>query len=618
MSGLVPVVIGTAGHVDHGKTSLVRRLTGVDTDRLVEEQRRGLTIDLGFAAFALPSGRVAGVIDVPGHERFLKNMLAGVGGMDLVLLVVAADDGVMPQTREHLAILELLGVAPGLIVMTKVDVAGPDLVELAEADIREGLTGTSWVDAPVHPVSSVTGEGLDALVAAIDARTASPSVRPAEAPVRLAVDRAFVRQGFGTVVTGTLTAGTLREGMALVLEPGGYKARVRGLQVHGASVGDVVAGHRVAVNLALTGNPGVDRGHWLLAPETLAPSDVLDVRLATSGHEVRHGQRVRIHHGTREVLGRIALAAGEVLPEGSGCLAQLLLEQPLWADFDDRLVLRHYDPGYVVAGATVLAPGGHRLRRRDRSGWARMAAAAEGRWADRVASALAERGWEPLSPAEAAAMVPSRAREDLVASLVSAGRWLPVASGGLDPDRVRVLGERVETLWRDLPAHRRLLRREEIQACVPARAGILGELLARLPSWTSVGRCLVPGEGPRTASAWVAEAWTIIHEVASAHHGLLDRGEVLRDRPSAWQDLLDEAIVLGEWLDLGQEILVRPADWEAWCVRVRAAMPGEAGVSTASIRETLGLSRRYVVPLLEAMDARGHTRRQGELRLWLA
>ncbi|MEB3236653.1 MAG: selenocysteine-specific translation elongation factor [Candidatus Sericytochromatia bacterium] len=617
MSGLVPVVIGTAGHVDHGKTSLVRRLTGVDTDRLAEEQRRGLTIDLGFAAFPLPSGRVAGVIDVPGHERFLKNMLAGVGGMDLVLLVVAADDGVMPQTREHLAILELLGLPPGLIVMTKIDLAGPELVELAEADIREGLSGTAWSEAPILPVSSVTGEGLEALVAAIDARTARPSSRPAAAPVRLAVDRVFVRQGFGTVVTGTLTAGTLREGMALVLEPGGHRVRVRGLQVHGDAMPEVPAGHRVAVNLAVTGNPEVARGHWLLDPDTLGPSEVLDVRLSAAGHEVRHGERVRVHHGTREVLARVALHEGEVLAQGGACLAQLLLEQPLWADFGDRVVLRHYDPGYVKAGATVVAPMGQRLRRRDRTGWARLAAAAEERWPERIALTLGEGGWEPLSQASARAMVPAHARGEVLAQLIGAGQWLPVSAGGLHPDRMGDLAAVLDGLWDQLPAHRRLLRREEIQARIPAQAGVLGEVLARIPGWTAVGRWLVPGGKARTAPDWVGAAWGSIRAAAGTQQGLVDRGEVLRGQPPEWSDLLDEAAVLGEWLDLGQDIMVRPEDWDVWKERVRSAIPDAAGASTAAIREALGLSRRFIVPLLEALDARGHTRRQGDLRQWV-
>ncbi|MEB3298149.1 MAG: selenocysteine-specific translation elongation factor [Candidatus Sericytochromatia bacterium] len=613
----VPIVIGTAGHVDHGKTSLVRQLTGVDTDRLIEEQRRGLTIDLGFAAMTLPSGRVASVVDVPGHERFLKNMLAGVGGMDLVLLVVAADDGVMPQTREHLLILELLGLPAGLIVMTKTDLAGEDLRELAEGDIREGLRGTSWAEAPLFPVSNVTGEGLEPLIREMDERTGARVSRPAGGSVRLAVDRVFVRQGFGTVVTGTLTSGTLREGAALVLEPGGHRVRVRGLQVHGEALSEVPAGHRVAVNLATTGTPEVVRGHWLLAPDTLVSSEVLDVHMLAAAHDVRHGERVRLHHGTREVFGRVALAEGTRLPAGAAGLGQLLLEQPLWADFGDRLVLRHYDPGYVVGGARVVAPAGQRLRRRDQQGWARLAAAADGRWHDRLAIVLVDRGWTPLSVEEARAMVPADHRSGIPADLEAKDLWLSTAHGGLHPGRLDELDGLLRKLLAELPAHRRLIRREELQGRVRVQASVLGEMLARLPDWEVRGRWIVPSGTERRVPDEVTVAWERIQALAVPYRGLLDRGEAQREAPPIVADLLDEALALGDWLDLGQDILVHRTEWEAWQARVREVLAGQGGTSTAAIREALGLTRRFIVPLLEAMDARGLTRRNGESRQWV-
>ncbi|HEY9722187.1 MAG TPA: selenocysteine-specific translation elongation factor, partial [Oscillatoriaceae cyanobacterium] len=303
MSEHLPLIIGTAGHVDHGKTTLIRALTGVDTDRLEEEKRRGMTIDLGFAPFKLSSGRLAGVVDVPGHEKFLKNMLAGAGGMDLVLLVVAADDGVMPQTREHLEILSLLHIPSGLVVVTKTDLVDPELLELALDDIAMALEGTFLEGAPMLPVSAPNGEGLPELLAAIEKTVGESPRKDATRPARMPIDRVFVKQGFGTVVTGTLFAGTLREGDTVAVSPAGLESRVRSLQVHGEKRSEAVAGQRVAVNLAGLEKQALGRGDWLLAPGAARASTLLDVQLEVlpGAKPLAHRSRVRLYHGTAEL-----------------------------------------------------------------------------------------------------------------------------------------------------------------------------------------------------------------------------------------------------------------------------------------------------------------------------
>ena len=271
-------IVGTAGHIDHGKTALVRRLTGVDTDRLPEEKKRGISIDLGFAPLVTPGGVHLGIVDVPGHERFVKNMLAGVGGVDLVLLVIAADEGVMPQTREHLAIVRLLGVTRGVIVLTKRDLVDAAWVEEIRRDVAALLSGTPFATAPVVEFSAVTGAGTAELFAAMDAQLAGLALRPAGEPARLPVDRVFTVEGFGTVVTGTLWRGRIHTGDTLELQPRGLPVRVRRVQVHGQTVEEARAGQRTAVALHGVEREQVERGDWLLAAGSLRPSRILDVR----------------------------------------------------------------------------------------------------------------------------------------------------------------------------------------------------------------------------------------------------------------------------------------------------------------------------------------------------
>jgi selenocysteine-specific elongation factor len=333
-----PLTLGTAGHVDHGKTALVHALTGVDTDRLPEEKRRGLTIALGYAPLLLPSGRRLSVVDVPGHERFVRTMVAGATGIDMFLMVVAADDGVMPQTIEHAAVLQALGVGCGVVAISKCDVADP--VAAAE-QVAELLPGVTLV-----PVSAHDREGLGELRDALDAAAAAlPGRGGRPGPPRLHVDRVFTVRGRGTVVTGTLWSGTIGAGDELVLQPGGTRVRVRGVQVHERQLARAQAGQRVAVNLAGVRVADVARGDVLAAPEIgLAPTRVLDCRLQLAG--ARHGQRVQVHHGTRAVAGRLAQLDGE--------LWQLRLEAPLLAQDGDRLVVRRLAPPDTLGGGVVL------------------------------------------------------------------------------------------------------------------------------------------------------------------------------------------------------------------------------------------------------------------------
>ncbi|MCL2549127.1 MAG: selenocysteine-specific translation elongation factor, partial [Symbiobacteriaceae bacterium] len=360
------VIVGTAGHVDHGKTTLIRALTGIETDRLREEQQRGISIEIGFAYFDLPSGRRAGIIDVPGHERFIKNMLAGIAGVDLALLVVAADEGVMPQTVEHLNILSLLQIQQGLVVITKRDLVEADWLELVEEEVRERLQGSFLENAEILAVSATTGEGLPALVAAIDRLTSSAQERDSKGVARLPVDRVFSVSGFGTVITGTLLSGSIALGDRLDLLPRGMTLRVRSLQVHGERVEEVLAGQRAAVNLAGIDQDQLQRGDVLASLGTLKSTMMLDARLhhlSSSPRALQQRTRVRVYSGAAEVMARLTPLEEEIIEPGQSSLVQLRLEEPLAVDAGGIFILRSYSPMTTIAGGTIIDPHPHKKTR---------------------------------------------------------------------------------------------------------------------------------------------------------------------------------------------------------------------------------------------------------------
>ena len=427
------IVLGTAGHVDHGKTTLVHRITGHNTDRLKEEISRGITIELGFAPFTLPNGQLVGVVDVPGHERFVKNMLAGATGIDLFMLVIAADEGVMPQTREHIDILRLLGVERGLVVLTKIDMVDDEWLELVRDDVSEYLSGGPFADAPIVEVSSVTGKGVPELLDAVSELCASIPERPSTGVVRLAIDRVFTMSGFGTVVTGTLWGGIIKQGDTLELSPSGKQARVRSLQVHGEKRSEAYAGERVAVNLTGVEKEFVERGNWLSTPGALRENRRVDIRLELlpGAPEMSQRARVHVHHGTTEVLARVKLLDCDTLPGGGSCYAQLELEEPLSALPGDRLVLRFYSPMFTIGGGAVLDPSAarHRKRRLD-EGLSRLAALHSGDPKQILLASMSKDGL-PWQLADIASCMQSGAGEAgaLAGELVEDGRMLGLADG---------------------------------------------------------------------------------------------------------------------------------------------------------------------------------------------
>ena len=359
------VVLGTAGHIDHGKTALIKSLTGVDTDRLKEEKERGITIELGFASLTLPSGLLVGIVDVPGHERFVKHMVAGAWGIDIVALIVAADEGIMPQTREHLDICRLLNVTKGLVVITKIDLADEELILLVKQEISEFVKGTFLEGEPIIRVSSLTGQGIDDFVKALEKLAQKTEERPADGLFRLPIDRVFVMKGFGTVVTGTMVSGRVRVGNTLEILPSGHEAKVRGIQVHNHPVREARAGQRAALNLQGLEKTDIKRGEVVCHPGTVKPTDMLDgelEHLASSPRPLRNRVQQRFHIGTSLVPARIILLDREELKPGEKCMVQFRLDAPVVALPQDRFVIRGSSAVQTLAGGVIL--NNHPLRHR--------------------------------------------------------------------------------------------------------------------------------------------------------------------------------------------------------------------------------------------------------------
>ncbi len=615
------LILGTAGHVDHGKSALVRALTGTETDRLKEERERGISIELGFAALPLPGGITLGVVDVPGHERFVKQMVAGAGGVDLALLVVAADEGVMPQTVEHLEILQSLGVRDGVVAITKTDLVDETLAAVVAEEVRDLAAGTFLAEAPLVPVSAVTGDGLDALRAALRERAAAVPPREGDGPFRLPVDRIFTLPGAGVVVTGTCWSGRVQVGDTLVLEPGERRVRVREVQSHGRDVPVGHGGMRLALALHGVKRDEVTRGDQVTAPGACTVTRRLDARVTLVPHfrgVMKHRSRVHVHHAGREVLGRVALLDAEQLSHESGrdtALVQLFLEQPVVARPGDRFVLRFYSPLDTMAGGRVLAVDAPRRRRFDPDALAELAVLEQGRPEEIFLQRLAE---------AAGAGLP-RAGHEAFAGLDDV---LPVGKRLYHRPWAEATARRVAELLRDVVERKPLrggLPREEARrktgfpggaaewAAFCAAAGPLGGWEVSGDRIVPQGGLVLPPELQRVVDA--AEAWL-------RDQGLAWPGEAaLAAVPAVAAAGHPPDAVLRFLAARGRAVAVTPtyhvhrdvlADLRG---RLREALAGEAELSFAAFRELTGLSRKLGIPLLEYLDGVGWTRRRGDVRV---
>jgi selenocysteine-specific elongation factor len=617
-------VVGTAGHIDHGKSALVQALTGTDPDRLAEEKARGITIDLGFAHLAVPDGPVLSFVDVPGHERFVRNMLAGAHGIGAVMLVIAADESVMPQTREHFHICRLLGIPRGLIALTKCDLADADAQAVAEMEARELVSGSFLDGAPVVRVSARTGLGLDALTRELRGLAASAAEPPAGGVLRLPVDRSFTMRGFGTVVTGTVVSGTLAAGDEVEVLPSGRRGRVRGVQVHGEARDRVEAGSRAAVNLSGLEVSEVARGDMLARVDTLRATSMIDVLLSTLPGErpLRHGARVRVHLASAEALARVHLAGAAALGPGETRRAQLRLERPSVAARGDRLVIRSYSPARTIGGAEVIDPLPRKRRRHDGAS-ADLRGTGEQSSADAVRALVEAAGIEgmPLGLLAARLAVPVdalagdlRDEPGLVAVGKDAGALL--SEGALASLEARLL-ETLGAYHRELPLRpgmaREEARRRLFLRCPPGAFELVLERLERS------GRLRVLADAVSLAGHEVRYT----HEeegvraqllAAAAAAGLTGLPPDATDTPvkaRVARSLVQEGVVQR----VGEGRLVDRGALTALAASLRARYaPGER-IDVGVVKEMTGLSRKFVIPLLEYLDRERVTRRAGADRV---
>jgi selenocysteine-specific elongation factor len=627
------LIIGTAGHVDHGKTALIRALTGAETDRLKEEQERGMSIDLGFASFRLPGGRLAGVIDVPGHERFLKHMLAGAGGIDLVVLVIAADEGVMPQTREHLEILQLLRTNKGVVAITKADLVDEEWLELVQDEVQTALRRTFLHGAPMIPVSSVTGSGLPELTATLERLAEEVETRPVIGPWRLPVDRAFTVGGFGTVVTGTLMSGTVRVGDRAEILPDGLETRVRGIQTHGQSTQEAEAGTRVALNLAGVGLEGVERGDVCCAPGFLRPTLSLDARLdvlASCPREVKNRTRVRLYLGSAELLARLTLLDAEVLTPGSSGLVQLRLELPTACAKGDRYVLRFYSPMHTIGGGAVLEPHAAKHRRFDAAALENLTVKEQGSPEELLSEAVQRGGLTPSTPPKVAQQLgmPVEEARSLIERLKEEGRLVATdGEGVLHAHQVEAAENQLLGVLREFHAAQPLrvgMSREELRSRLSRvmEAKGFGLILGRLERAGKVqplnGRVKVAGHQPQYTPEQAQAAEAVESALLEAPVAPPNFEEIVQNRrlPPAtarevWEALLDAGTVVrvAEGVFFHRQALDHVSE------KVRAHLAEKQKMTAAEFRDLIGSTRKYAVPLLEWLDQARVTRRVGDERI---
>jgi len=606
-------VVGTAGHIDHGKSTLIQALTGIDPDRLEEEKRRGMTIDLGFAYMTLPSGRLVGIVDVPGHARFIRNMLAGVHGLDAVLLVIAADEGVMPQTVEHLEIVDLLEITRGLAVLTKSDLVDAEWLEMVTAEVVEVLSRTSLRGAEVVPVSALTGVGLDRLRERLDALLEATPARADRGRPRLPVDRVFTIKGSGTVVTGTLVEGSLRVGAELVVAPGGRRVRVRGLQQHNQKAELAEPGSRAAVNLVRADKEDLRRGDVLAPPGALVSTRRVDAQvrvLADAPRPLRHGAHLLLHTGTAEVSARaIVLEADAIEPGGSGWV-QLWLGEPLAAAAGDRFVLRVPSPSRTLAGGRFADVSPRRHPRHD----ARVSESLERRVAGGV---LQEELRKYPRGITAAALLKASLEPDADLSVLEArraGGWLfaPEAWSAISRRAAEALGE-----YHARNALRGGMPREELQSrlgLAPAAfTPVLAELAADGTLVERTGEVALPGHEVRL-DVEAGAAARLVEILGADPYAPPSLPEAMRA-----SGISAEAVRVlgqrGEIVRLSDDIAFTRDAYDRAVALVRELIAADGSVTVASLRDRMGASRRPVLALLEHLDAQRVTRRVGDARV---
>ena len=633
------LILGTAGHIDHGKTALVRALTGVNTDRLPEEKKRGITIELGFASLDLDDFRL-GIVDVPGHEKFVRNMLAGATAIDIAMLVVAADDSVKPQTREHLDILKMLDLKIGIIALTKCDVAEPDWIELVEAEVRDLVSDSFLADAPIVKTSAHTGEGIEELKQQLVAVAhQAAALRPADAsdgPFRLAIDRVFTIEGHGTVVTGSILHGATSVGDTLSLEPEGLPARVRGLQNHDASVETVHRGQRAAINLAGVHHEQIERGCELATPGFLRATKLLTVEmhlLKNSPRTVKNRKRVRIHIGTNERMATVVFPERDELHPGESSLAQLFLNDEVIATWGQAFVIRSESPIVTVGGGRVLVPHPDKLPRGAADQWAMAENLTSEDELTRAAAAIffeRHRPWQPDDLVRTAGVTnPKQVLESLIAKgdVLEKLTLSPTRTVRLHCRYADLLGERIEAalarLHEENPrqlvfeASRLASRFEYLNDDAFYRA-ILNRQVSRGSIEVSPGGVALAGQGPQLSKNEKILLEKIIEQYREAGRRPPTVKEVKSQatkNQAAVPQLIELASAQDHLVKLTSDLYFHIDVERAMREALSGPLASGEGLTVAEIRDILDTSRKYAIPLCEHFDRSGFTRRNGDYRL---
>ena len=616
--------IGTAGHIDHGKSALVNALTGIDPDRLPEEKSRGMTIDLGFAWLTLPSGRDISIVDVPGHERFIRNMVAGAGGIDAALLVIAGDEGVMPQTREHLAILDVLGIDAGLIVITKCDLVEADWLELVAAEALEVVEGSSLDGSPIATVSSTRRTGLDRLLRELDGLLDDLEQEPAGGRPRLPVDRAFSVGGYGTVVTGTLIDGPLKQGQGLEVLPSGVRTRVRGIQSHRTAVEELESGSRAAVNLSGVEVSDVPRGSVLAVPGDLRPSRLLDARLSllrSAMKPLKNGTEIAMHTGTAEVRAAVRLLDVDALEPGGTAWVQMRVRQPVSAKQGDRFVVRQLSPAVTIGGGEIVAPKASRLRRHDSDVLERLERLATGDMADSIVLALERSGPMRRRELAEAAGGPGPEFDQAMAKALEAEQVVHAGNTYFESEGLRRLVNAAKSLLAEFHEANPLrsgLQREELRNRLRLDSGQFNDFISRLELEEVVQ---VEGAVLRLASHRVE----LTEEQERAVSALL---EVLRKaginapplnelakRFGVTDELLDSLGAEGRLVRVASNLAYEAESFEGIKGSIVKLIEDRGKIDVAGLRDHFASSRKYCLPILEYLDSAGITRRVGDFRV---
>lgn len=639
-------VIGTAGHVDHGKSTLVEALTGIHPDRLKEEREREMTIDLGFAWLTLPTGlspegEEVGIVDVPGHRDFIENMLAGIGGIDAALFVVAADEGVMPQTREHLAILDILQIPGGVVALTKIDLleeAGrDDWLDLVEADLRQILTGTVLEEAQVVRVSARSRAGIDDLKSALSACLAQRPPRPDLNRPRLPIDRVFTMPGFGSVVTGTLADGSLKVGDELEILPSGLRGRVRGLQTHKRKEQTAVPGSRTAVNISGVAVDQVQRGDVVAHPGDYIPSQRLDVffrLLPEASGTLKHNTQVKLFIGAAEVLGRLRLLGSEEVAPGQEAWLQLELGRPVVAMRGDHYILRRPSPGETLGGGRVVDPhpkGRH--KRFSQSTLESLATLAKGGASDILLEAALALGAAPLKAVIARSNLDVQAADQAVAEALQAGLLVVLDQGqeasNTSPDRLvmhasawdqharHMLGE-LEAYHKAFPLRLGMPREEyksRLKEATRASTRLFPEALRRLESQGEILESgplvLRKGHEIRLSPQQEQAVESLLAKFAEAPYS----PPTLKDcQAEVGEELVSALIDLGKLVAIPPDVAFRKQDYDRMVAEVKNLAQQRGSFTVAEVRDHFNTSRRYVLAFLEHLDAMGITVRQGDVR----